>query len=82
MWLDDIPLATLRPDGGSGIVVFDIHSDHLGSPRAISRPSDNTGDRVALGWRPLRHECSSDSNPSGLGVFVYNLSFSRPVLRC
>jgi hypothetical protein len=30
-----------KPNGG-GVNVFYIHTDHLNTPRRISRPSDNT----------------------------------------
>jgi RHS repeat-associated protein len=51
-----------------------VHPDHLGTPRAITRPSDN-----ALLWRWENAEPFGDSqpneNPSGLGAFAYNLRF-------
>ena len=37
VWLDDLPIATLRPNGG-GTDIFYVHADHLGTPRAITRP--------------------------------------------
>jgi YD repeat-containing protein len=45
VWLGDIPVATLRPNGG-GVDVFYVHSDHLNTPRIVTRPSDN-----AVRWR-------------------------------
>jgi len=51
-----------------------VHPDHLGTPRAITRLSDN-----ALVWRWENAEPFGDSqpneNPSGLGAFAYNLRF-------
>ena len=46
IWLGDTPIATLRPKSGStttpiAIDLFYIHADHLGTPRAITRPTDN-----------------------------------------
>jgi RHS repeat-associated protein len=51
-----------------------VHPDHLGTPRAVTRPSDN-----ALVWKWENTEpfgnSLPDENPSGLGVFAYNLRF-------
>ena len=49
-----------------------VHPDHLGTPRAITRPSDN-----ALVWKwdsvePFGNNAANE-NPSGLGAFAYNL---------
>ena len=41
VWLGDTPVAVLKPHGGSGISVFYVHTDHLNTPRRITRPSDN-----------------------------------------
>jgi RHS repeat-associated protein len=51
-----------------------VHADHLGTPRAVSRPSDN-----AILWRwdnvdPFGAN-QPNENPSGLGTFSYNLRF-------
>ncbi len=54
--------------------VYYIHSDHLGTARAITRPSDN-----ALMWEWKNSEPFGNSvpneNPSGLGVMKYNNRF-------
>jgi RHS repeat-associated protein len=72
VWLGDIPVATLRPNGG-GVDVFYVHTDQLNTPRKVSRPSDN-----ALRWRwdptPFG-EGAPDENPASLGAFVYDLRF-------
>jgi RHS repeat-associated protein len=72
VWLGDIPVATLRPNGGN-VDVFYVHTDQLNAPRKISRPSDN-----ALRWRwdptPFG-EGVPDQNPASIGTFVYNLRF-------
>lgn len=51
-----------------------VHADHLGTPRAITRPSDN-----AIVWKwdntePFGNNAANE-NPSGLGSFTYNLRF-------
>jgi len=65
-----VPAAEQPTSGG----VFYVHPDHLGTPRAITRPSDN-----ALVWSwpnadPFGGN-APEENPSGLGVFGYNLRF-------
>jgi RHS repeat-associated protein len=70
--------AKLRPTGAAGtptpINVYYVHADHLGSPRAVTRPSDN-----ALMWQwdnvdPFGANAANE-NPSGQGVFKYALRF-------
>jgi len=72
VWLGDIPVATLRPSG-SAVNIFYVHTDHLNTPRKVSRPSDNQ-----LEWRwdadPFG-TAAANQNPAGLGVFTYNLRF-------
>jgi RHS repeat-associated protein len=72
IWLGDIPVATLRPNGSS-VNIFYVHTDHLNSPRKVSRPSDNK-----LEWRwdadPFG-TTAANQNPAGLGTFVYGLRF-------
>jgi RHS repeat-associated protein len=87
IWLGDVPLATLRPRAGAGITVgqltganvqvmdqFYIHADHLNTPRAITRPSDNK-----LVWRWDNTEAfgnnTPNENPQVVGTFKFNLRF-------
>ncbi len=77
VWLEDLPIATLRPTGSGNpppIAVYYVHPDHLGSPRAITRPIDNVfvwrWDNVdPFGANP------PNENPAGLGAFKYALRF-------
>jgi RHS repeat-associated protein len=78
VWLGDLPVATLRPTGAKGnptpINVYYVHADHLGSPRAITRPSDNV-----LMWQwdnidPFGANAANE-NPAGQGIFKYGLRF-------
>jgi RHS repeat-associated protein len=78
VWLDDLPVATLRPTGATGtptpINVYYVHADHLGSPRAVTRSSDN-----AIMWRwdnvdPFGNNAANE-NPAGQGTFKYALRF-------
>jgi RHS repeat-associated protein len=72
VWMGDIPVATLQPSG-TVTAVYYVHTDHLGAPRKITRPSDN-----GLLWRwdtdPFG-TTQPNQNPSGLGTFTYNLRF-------
>lgn len=72
VWLENLPIATIRPKPSGGTEVFYIHADHLGTPRAITRPSDNK-----LVWKWDNTEPFGNSkpneNPSGLGIFKFNL---------
>ena len=77
IWLGDTPIATLRPKSGStttpiAIDIFYIHADHLGTPRAITRPTDN---KVVWGWENTEAFGNNvpNENPSALGTFTYNL---------
>jgi RHS repeat-associated protein len=77
VWLGDIPVATLRPNGSTGctstICVFYVHTDQLNAPRKVTRPSDNK-----LAWRwdtdPFG-AAAPNQNPASLGTFIYNLRF-------
>lgn len=73
VWLDDLPVATLRPSGGS-FAIFYVHPDHLGTPRLVTRATDN---QPVWRWdntEPFGNSAPND-NPSGLGVYAYNLRF-------
>ncbi len=78
VWLEDLPVATLRPTGGSGnptpINIYYVHADHLGSPRAVTRPSDNA---IMWQWDNLDPfgANAANANPSGQGTFTYGLRF-------
>ncbi len=72
IWMGDIPVATLLPSG-STVAIYYVHTDHLGTPRKITRPSDN-----GLMWRwdpDTFGSAAPNTNPSGLGTFTYNLRF-------
>jgi RHS repeat-associated protein len=73
VWLGDIPVATLRPNGG-GVSLWYVHTDHLNTPRRISRPSDNV-----IVWRwdsdPFG-STAADEDPDGDSTaFAFNLRF-------
>jgi RHS repeat-associated protein len=72
VWMGDVPIATLQPNGAS-VAIYYVHTDHLGTPRKITRPSDN-----GLMWRwdpDTFGSVTPNTNPSGLGAFTYNLRF-------
>ncbi len=75
IWLGDLPIAVLKPATPTSAVIntYYIHSDHLDTPRKITRPADN---RVVWNWVPEAFGSSlPNQNPSGLGNFVFNLRF-------
>lgn len=41
VWMEDTPVATLRPRAGGGVDVFYLHTDKLNAPRKVTRPGDN-----------------------------------------
>ena len=72
IWMGDLPVATLQPSGSS-VAVYYVHTDHLGNPRKVTRPSDN-----GLMWRwdpDTFGSISPNNNPAGLGTFIYDLRF-------
>jgi RHS repeat-associated protein len=77
VWLEDLPVATLRPTGTGSpppIAIYYVHADHLGSARAVTRPADN-----AFMWQwdnldPFGANAANE-NPSGQGTFKYGLRF-------
>lgn len=74
VWLGDIPVATLRPDGLGGVDVYYVHTDHLNTPRRVTRPIDDT---VIWRWDSVPFGVTSaDEDPDGdLTTFTYNLRF-------
>jgi len=72
IWMGDTPVATLQPNGSS-VSIYYIHSDHLGTPRKITRTSDNG---LMLRWDPDTFgSLAPNTDPAGLGTFTYNLRF-------
>jgi RHS repeat-associated protein len=72
VWLNDLPVATLRPNG-TGISIYYVHADQLGSPRLVTRPADNV-----IMWRWDTDPFGTavpNQNPASQGTFVYNLRF-------
>jgi RHS repeat-associated protein len=67
VWMGDLPVATLRPNGSS-ITVYYVHADHLGTPRKITNPSSNT---VVWRWDP---DTFGTASPS-ITTISYNLRF-------
>jgi RHS repeat-associated protein len=73
VWLGDTPVATLRSNGSGGVDIYYVHTDHLNTPRKVTRPSD---DKLRWRWDPDAFGNGSPSqNPQSLGNFVYNLRF-------
>jgi len=70
-WLGNMPVATLSPNGSSVNLLF-VHTDHLGTPRRVSRPSDNIvvwrWDSDPFGNAAVSEDPDGDSNLFAYGV--------------
>jgi RHS repeat-associated protein len=72
VWLGDMPVVTLRPNGSGGVSVFYVHTDHLNTPRLITDAANN----VRWRWDSDAFGATMpNENPTSLGSFVYNLRF-------
>ena len=75
VWLGSTPIAMFTPDPANAAnppLVYYIHADHLDAPRIVVDRSDN------LRWRWMAEPFGTtapENNPSGLGVFTFNLRF-------
>jgi RHS repeat-associated protein len=72
IWFGDIPVGVLKSNGSGGVSLFYVHTDHLNTPRRISRPSDNV-----IVWRwdsdPFGTTAASQDPDGDSDVFAYNL---------
>ncbi len=73
VWLGDIPIISLRPKTGGGINIYNIHTDHLNTPRLITG-SVNPDVRWRWDTDPFGVG-TPNNNPSGAGAFDFNLRF-------
>ncbi|MEO8017122.1 MAG: RHS repeat-associated core domain-containing protein [Pseudomonadota bacterium] len=72
VWLGDIPVATLRPNGSGGVIVYYVHADHLNTPRLVT----DTGNNIRWRWDSDPFGAAQpNENPASLGVFQFNLRF-------
>ncbi len=72
VWLGDTPIAAVRLEA-CGFSVFYIHTDQLNTPRRITRRSTTD---VVWSWESDPFGATSaNENPSGLGIFPFNLRF-------
>lgn len=74
VWLGEVPVAALKPNGAGGVNLFYIHSDILNTPRRISRPSDNV---VVWRWDsdPFGEALPDEDPDADTNNFVYDLRF-------
>ena len=73
VWLDDIPVAWLLPNG-AGTTVYYVHTDHLNTPKKLTRATDNV---VVWRWDADAFGTTApDPNPDGDGTSLsFNLRF-------
>lgn len=79
IYLGDLPIAVIKPGlGALPLGVHYIYTDHLQTPRVITRASDNT-----IVWRWEQADpfglYQPNENPSGVGGFAYNPRFPGQV---
>ena len=80
VWMEDIPVATLRPRAGGGADIYYVHTNLLNAPRKVTRPADNV---VMWQWNAAPFgDTLPEENPQNAGAFAYNLRLAGPVLRC
>jgi RHS repeat-associated protein len=75
VWLGEVPVATLRPNGSGGVNLFYVHTDHLNTPRRVSRPSDNV---VVWRWDsdPFGTTAPNEDPDTDSSSFVLNVRFA------
>jgi RHS repeat-associated protein len=73
VWMDDVPVVTLRPNG-AGVSVFYVHTDHLNTPRRLSRPADNL---VVWKWNsdPFGTDAANEDPDGDSALVAYDLRF-------
>ncbi len=72
VYLDDTPVASVRPGLDGGTAVYPIYTDHLNTPRLIT----NQANQVVWEWKTDTFGAGApNENPGGLGVFSFNLRF-------
>jgi RHS repeat-associated protein len=74
LWLNDIPVATVRPSGGSSVKVYYVHTDQLNTPRRVTDPATNT---VIWRWEsdPFGATAAAEDPDGDTVTFTYNLRF-------
>lgn len=75
VWFHDTPIAVLKPNGAGAVSVFYVHTDHLNTPRRISRPADNV---VVWRWDsdPFGTDAANDDPDGDTQPFTFNLRLS------
>lgn len=78
VYLDDMPVAVLKSMATNGTPspadVYYVYTDHINTPRLITRSSDN---KIVWRWDATDPFglVGANENPSGIGAFTYNLRF-------
>ena len=67
IWLGDIPVSVMRSFGGP-VVAYYVHTDHLNTPRQITRPSDNL--QMWTWFSDPFGTTAANTSPQGATAFV------------
>jgi len=76
VWLGDVQVAAIVPNGSSVAVDY-VHTDHLNTPRQITRPSDNS--QMWTWFSDPFGSITQNQNPQGNGAFPYPPRFPGQV---
>jgi RHS repeat-associated protein len=68
VWLGDVPVGMLVPNGDS-VNVYYVHTDHLNTPRQVTRSSDNT--QMWTWFSDPFGTTAENQNPQGAGTLNY-----------
>jgi YD repeat-containing protein len=72
VYLGDTPVASVRTNASGGTDTYPIYTDHLDTPRLIT----NQAKQKVWEWRTDAFGAqAANEDPSGLGVFTFNLRF-------
>jgi RHS repeat-associated protein len=72
VWLGNVPIAVFTPNGSNPPLVYQLHTDHLNTPRIATDTAGN------IRWRWMAEPFGStvaESNPSNLGAITLPLRF-------
>ncbi len=81
LYLGATPVAVMKQTGSAGssniaVSLYNVHADHLATPRVITRQSDNA---IVWRWDTAEAFGNSAANQNALGAFTFNQRFPGQV---